>query len=207
MIALIAFVALSFLRFVVFQSETFLYLIWNVFLAYIPFLISAVILNFEGRGVSGKIFIVLGGVVWLLFFPNAPYVITDFIHLSAYSIAPLWYDALLLGAAAITGVLFGIYSLFNIEKLLCRYFSKKTTWAFLILAMLFSSFGIYLGRFLRWNTWDVLLNPLEIMQDVWIFILHPIKNMHEYIFISLFFFFILGSFLGWRFLRERAQVS
>ena len=197
-IALVAFIALSFLRFIVFRSETFFYLIWNVFVAYLLFLFSAVILNFKDRGVTGKISVIFGGILWLLFFPNAPYVVTDFIHLSQNSLAPLWYDALLLASSAWVGLLFGMYSLFNVEVLLKRYFSTRILWMILIIAMLFSSFGIYLGRFLRWNSWDVVINPLELLQDIWFVLAHPFINFQAYVFMIIFFIFILGTYLWWR---------
>src|SRR4051794_26818533 len=69
----------------------FLYLVWNLFLAWIPFVLALALYDGRRRGWGGGRLLALG-VAWLAFFPNAPYIVTDFVHLNRDPLSPLWYD-------------------------------------------------------------------------------------------------------------------
>ena len=102
------------------------------------------------------------GVLWLLFFPNAPYLLTDFIHLHESSATPLWYDALMLAAFAWTGLLLGFASLYLMQMIWQRAVGPVVSWLGVVATLAVGSFGIYLGRFLRFNSWDALVRPRRI---------------------------------------------
>jgi uncharacterized membrane protein len=139
----------------------FVFLIWNLFLAWLPLAISML---FAKPVSTVKHWILFA--CWLLFFPNALYIITDLIHLKETGGVPLWYDAILLFAAAITGLIAGLVSLHYAEKFLTKRFTHKTVQIIIAAIFFISSFGVYLGRFLRWNSWDVVTNPVGLFYEI-----------------------------------------
>ena len=103
---------------------------------------------------------------WLLFFPNSPYILTDLFHLRERNSVPLWFDLILILSFAWTGLTFGFISLLDIEAMLKKYLNSKAV-SFIIVAMLFlGSFGVYIGRYLRWNSWDIVNNPFALAADI-----------------------------------------
>jgi len=133
-------------------------LAWNLFLAWVPFVLALVLYARARSGMSGPKVVALGGL-WLLFFPNAPYVVTDLKHVGGGSGIPILYDVLLLSAAAWTGLLLGLTSLFLVHAVARRFLGVVNAWALVVGVLAASSFGIYLGRVQRWNSWDVFLRP------------------------------------------------
>ncbi len=154
---------LSILRFIITDTKVFLFLNWNLFLAFLPWLISSTIIY---KGINNKFILIFLVFSWLLLFPNSPYILTDFFHLRLRASAPLWYDLIVLLSFAWTGLIYGFISLMDIEMLFKKYMSK---WFITIISILFlflCSFGIYLGRFLRWNSWDIISNPFGLFNDI-----------------------------------------
>ena len=142
----------------------FRFLNWNLFLAFIPWLLSSIIILKDLQ--VNKFLLSLLIIVWILFLPNSPYMLTDLFHLSTSSSAPIWYDLVLILSYAGTGLLFGFMSLIDLEKILSSFFSKGKV-IFITISFLFlSGFGIYIGRFLRWNSWDVINNPVPLFSDI-----------------------------------------
>ena len=139
------------------------FLIWNLFLAWIPFLIAyfTYTITFGKRWIY--VIIPLAAFFWLIFFPNAPYLLTDFQHL-AYQASelPVWYDVMMLVWFAFTGLLLGMVSLFLMQEMVRREFGRWVGWTFVAAVTGLSSAGVYMGRFLRWNSWDILNNPAGI---------------------------------------------
>jgi len=164
--SLIAFnFALLLFRILVTQTAFYGFLIWNLILAGIPFLISSYI--FHSEKIKGKkILLVTASVVWLLLLPNAPYILTDFLHFKKESSMPEWYDLLLLATFSLSGLVFGLMSMFDMHKDWKDTFSNKTAWLFIFCCSLLSGFGIYIGRYLRYNSWDVLSNPIDLVIDL-----------------------------------------
>lgn len=157
--------ALSLFRVYLSGTKTFLFLNWNLFLAFVPWVLTSIIIvNNHLKHKSIVIAFLL--FTWLLFFPNAPYILTDLFHLRLNSNIPLWYDLVLILTFAWTGLLYGFLSLFDIEKIFVEKFKIKWI-SFLSSILLFvTSFGIYLGRYLRWNSWDILNNPMGLFNDI-----------------------------------------
>ncbi len=144
-------------------------LVWNLFLAWIPFACALLADRLAaGRGPQRWLFwpAALG---WLLFFPNAPYILTDLIHLTFFrNLAPqwIWFDLLSNLLFALTGLLLGFASLAVMQGLVRERAGRWAGWAFAAAASLLAGFGVYLGRFLRWNSWDVVRAPQQLAADV-----------------------------------------
>ncbi len=154
---------ISITRYIITDSKLFLFLNWNLFLAIIPWLISSLIIYKE---LNKKIYIIALIFSWLLFSPNSPYILTDLFHLRRISKVPIWFDLAVILSFAWTGLMYGFISLMNIEILLKRYLSNKTIVAITFLFFFLASFGVYLGRYSRWNSWDIVRNPLGLSSDI-----------------------------------------
>ena len=136
------------------------FLDWNLFLAWIPFGLAATAQALVRPG--GRLIATLLSVLWLLFFPNAPYIVSDFVHLGPSRSVPLWYDGLMLSAFAGTGLLLGFASLRLMQQVWRRMVGPVLSWAGVVAAIGLGSVGVYLGRVFRLNSWDALLHPLEV---------------------------------------------
>jgi uncharacterized membrane protein len=140
-------------------SGAFLNLPWNLVLAWVPFVLALIVYDQAVRGAGRTRLLALGGL-WLLFFPNAPYLLTDFKYLGWYSDeAPWWYDLTLLSAAACAGLALGFASLYLMHAVARRVWGAAKAWLAVGLVLLLGSFGVFLGRFQRWNSWDVFTDP------------------------------------------------
>jgi uncharacterized membrane protein len=151
-------VALVGVRNVYTGDANFRYLIWNLFLAWLPFVLAVFVYDRWRRRRGGMLLLVLGGV-WLLFFPNAPYIATDFVHLQHDPLSPYWYDAVTIAAFAWMGVMLGFASLYLMQSVVRQWRGAVAGWVFAFAAIGLGSLGIYLGRFLRLNSWDAVEHP------------------------------------------------
>jgi len=163
--------SLSIFRYYLSDTKVFFFLNWNLFLAWIPFIISSFLLIFN---IKSKIALVFAIVVWILFFPNSPYMLTDLFHLKTRNSVPIWYDLIVILSYAWAGLICGFISLLDIEKMLSSYFKRSTISIIAVLFLFLSSFGVYLGRFLRWNSWDVLNNPFGLFNDIAVRVIYPL---------------------------------
>ena len=154
---------LQLLRVQLTQEFFFSFLFWNLFLATVPYLISEKLktINIQKTG-KLKLLFFLG--CWLVFLPNAPYIITDFIHLQHSISTMIWYDMFLLFSFANTGLLLAIISITDVYKIIIQKWNQKIAQKSLIATVFLCGFGIYLGRFLRFNTWDLLTSPISILK-------------------------------------------
>ena len=174
------------------------FLIWNLLLAWIPYAAAWGAHLAERNRITFRVFMPVCTLFWLAFFPNAPYMLTDFQHLATtYRISsPLWFDVILLIWAAWTGLLLGLASLKMMQEIVTRTFSPRAGWIFAVGSTVLSSIGVYLGRFMRWNSWDLLQDPLPIAKDMYGLVRHPLSNLPTYVFLILFtllFLFIYVS--------------
>lgn len=143
-------------------STYFFYLVYNLGLALIPLVLSTVVTRWQGLG-KGRYLI---GLAWLLFFPNAPYLVTDLIHLRPRREAPFWFDWLMLVSFSGAGLLIAFVSLGQVHGALARRWSSRITVAVIWVVLGLTAFGIYLGRFPRWNSWDVVTRPGDLLADL-----------------------------------------
>ena len=147
------------------DSRSYLFLGWNLFLAWIPFWLSNLVLFMHGRGVRNWI-ILFPAMAWLLFLPNCPYILTDLFHLHTNPKVPLWFDLLMLVSAAWTGLLLGLISMINIHRWLREVVPGFVSWFLMTGTAFAAGFGVYLGRYERWNSWDVLAQPKPLFNDI-----------------------------------------
>jgi uncharacterized membrane protein len=161
---------------------------WNGFLAWIPLFCALLIGRARGR------FALLGlTATWLLFLPNAPYVLTDLIHFRVGAV-PYWYDLIMLIAFVWSGTVAGLLSLYLMQLRIRESWGARAGWLFAIVALWLSSFGIYLGRFLRFNSWDVVTNPDDIVSSIWQRMRHPFAHPRTYVFTLLLGLFLIGAY-------------
>ena len=157
-------------------NVTFIFLAWNLFLAWIPYLISLQ-LEWISQLKGGKIWIAFALISWLLFFPNAPYLITDLLHLRYRAPIPLWFDMMLFFSFAWTGLILGFLSLQEVQLFLNKRLGRQKSSILVYLSLLLCGFGIYIGRFQRWNTWDVVSNPGALIGDITSILSNPMVHM------------------------------
>lgn len=154
-------------------ERDFLFIIWNLFLAYIPYFLSNWLTHAPTWAAYPRKF----GLVfigWILFIPNSFYILTDLFHLGGHAGAPLWYDLVLIITFAWNGLMLGILSVRQMEKIVELYLPRKTGWCFLYPVMLLNALGIYIGRYLRFNSWDVITNPFGLLTDIARLVWHPL---------------------------------
>jgi uncharacterized membrane protein len=167
---------------------------WNLFLAWIPFVLALVVYDRSKSGVSTPA-LASAAVLWLLFLPNAPYIVTDLRYVGQGRGIPGMYDVLLLSAAAWTGLLLGLMSLLLMHSVARRLLGGLQAWALVVGVLGLSSFGIYLGRVQRWNSWDVFVRPGALLGDVADGVLHPLSHPRPIGVTILFTAFLLASYL------------
>lgn len=187
---------LSMIRYAITDSKMYVFLNWNLFLAFIPWMLSTsiIIYNYQHK----KLLLTILLTSWLLFFPNSPYILTDLFHLKTHSAASVWFDWALILSFAWTGLMFGFCSLRDIEKILSLYINRKYIILFVIALLFVAGFGVYVGRFLRWNSWDVLRSPLGLGQDIFNRIIHPLHFARTWIIT-----FLLGVLLTMMYFSPR----
>lgn len=192
-------IALVFARIAYSESGEHLGLIWNLFLAWIPFMLAYFAHAVSWRRASLYLIIPSIAFLWLIFFPNAPYMLTDLQDLARSGTdAPLWYDVIILVWCSWTGMLLGVISLYLMQDIIVRNFGRRAGWVFVFLISALSSFGIYIGRFVRLNSWDILQNPAETAQEILGIVIDPSRRLAAftllYTVFFLFVFLLLYSF-------------
>ena len=171
------------------------WLAWNLFLAWIPLLLALLLYERGRAGASWRVLVPLG-LLWLAFFPNAPYLITDLKHIGHGAQVPVLYDVLLLSAAAWLGLLLGLTSLFLVHAVARRLVGALDAWALVVAVLALSSFGIYLGRVQRWNSWDLVVHPASIGDQIGSGLLHPLSHPRPIGLTVLFTSFLLMSYIA-----------
>jgi uncharacterized membrane protein len=182
------------------RSLEFNYLLWNLFLAWLPLLVTALLL----RALRTQLWSNWGPLtltlLWLLLLPNTFYMISDFIHIQDVVRSNLLYDVVMFTAFIINAALLGFSSLYLIHAQLHKRIGIRRSSITVGVILFLCSFAIYLGRDLRWNSWDVLVNPAGILFDVSDHLIHPFQNGDMFT-TTFSFFVLLGSLyvVGWQF--------
>jgi len=181
------------------RSLTFGFMLQNLVLAWIPLFIAILLLRslrihrwseWEPLGLT---------LLWLLFLPNSFYMISDFVHLQDVTTRNLLYDVIMFTACIFTAAALGFCGLYLVHAELKKRMSLHASSALIGIILLLCSFGIYLGRNLRWNSWDILVNPAGILFDVSDNLIHPLQHGDMFT-TTLSFFVLLGSLyvVGWQ---------
>ena len=165
-------------------SIRYIFILWNLFLAWIPFQVSLLLSKLKTIK-NIRAIIILS--CWLLFFPNALYVVTDLIHLEEENSIPVWYDAIMLFMASLTGLMLAFVSLYKVEKFLRLHIKSRSVTEQLIVFFLFAgSFGVYLGRFDRWNSWDVITYPVQLFKETAAYFISPLQHYRIWLITIIF---------------------
>lgn len=180
----------------------FLFLNWNLFLAFLPWLFSSLLFIYP-RFRKSKMILYALIFSWLLFFPNAPYILTDLFHLKLNSSMPVWFDLVFILTYAWTGLLFGFMSLWDIEKLLSEKINSKLIPVISFVLLFLGSFGIYIGRYLRWNSWDIIRKPQELAYDIGERIIYPFDHPRTWGMTVIMFIFLSIIYWSFKFIKKR----
>ena len=170
-------------------STNYWYLNWNLFLAWIPLILSYWLIRYLDTGSWKSWQAITITALWLLFLPNSFYIATDFIHLQQNVHNSLLFDVALLLSFTFNGFLLGYLSVYAVHRALLRRLSSRTAHGLIALVFLLCGFAIYIGRYLRWNTWDILINPAGVLFDVSDRFINP--AVHEQTFRTTGLFFVL----------------
>ena len=168
------------------------FLLWNLFLAWLPLPLAMLACELDRRGERRGWRFASLVAAWLLFFPNAPYIFTDVIHLTITFYRHFWVDLSLVLLCALTGFVLGFVSLYLMQAVVARLFGRVIGWFFIAGVAALVGFGIYLGRFLRFNSWDVLARPMQLGKSIGAWVANPASHPSGLAFAVLFaaFFFI-----------------
>lgn len=173
---------LVFIRAFITSQFIYVFYVWNLFLAIVPVAISNKLIQQKSLGLKAYLLL----FVWLIFFPNAPYIVTDLVHFTKRDSIPLWFDLLIVITAAWNGLMLGFVSLNNVEQFLFDYFANKKVKLLVAASFLLCGFGVYLGRFLRFNSWDFFSNADELSAEISSRFIHPFQHTSTWGFSILF---------------------
>jgi uncharacterized membrane protein len=181
------------------HSTEFNYLMWNLFLAWLPLVFSVFIVRLHRQ----KRWSSWGGIgltlVWLVLLPNSFYMISDFIHLQEVRRVDILYDTLMCTSFIATGVVLGFSSLYLIHLQLRRRLSRRLAGVWIAGILLVCSSAIYFGRDLRWNSWDILTNPGGVLFDISDRLQHPATYPQMLLIVGTFFILLITMYgLLWR---------
>lgn len=168
------------------------FLPWNLFLAWLPLIFAYLAVRAESRRPLLAVPLI---AAWLAFFPNAPYLITDLVWLDGQASALKVYDAAMFFAFAAIGLATGFASLRWVQALVERRMGAWGGRAFVLAALVLSGFGVYLGRFRRWNSWDIVTDPLALLRDIAVRLADPVQHWKAWTITVLFAGLLL--FLYW----------
>ncbi|PYE51222.1 DUF1361 domain-containing protein [Paenibacillus barcinonensis] len=183
------------------NQRYFRFLIWNLFLGWLPFIFSSI--TYALSQLKWKLAIWLAipsGMLWLLFFPNSSYIVTDLLHLSSRSSRYFsgngvsfnyWYDLSVVLMFVWTGLLIGFFSMYQLQGVIYQRLGRMASWVFVWGATALASYGVLLGRVYRLNSWDALTNRETLLQ-----LMHESVNRSSLAFCMFFATFLITIYLS-----------
>ena len=173
------------------KSYFYLFLIWNVFLAIIPY---AITMYLNTKPNLNKLKLGFWFLVWLAFLPNAPYIITDLLHLRVANDTLVWLDILVVLSFALSGLFLFYLSLIDMQHIMAKRFKRMPIKNLTIELLFLCGFGVYLGRFLRYNSWEIISNPQYLISDIFNIIIAPYQHYEAWLFTFGFGAFLVIGF-------------
>jgi uncharacterized membrane protein len=189
------------------HSPTYVFLVWNLILAWVPYYWSIAGAALHRRRPAAWWRLLAPAALWLLFFPNAAYLVTDFVHLEPRGSIPLWFDIGLLAMFAWSGCFLAVASLRAMQALVSAYLGRLASWLFVAVVFGLNGLGIYLGRFLRWNSWDLFLEPRGVLSDALTIVAHPLENRQATGVICMFGALLLVCYVMFWGLEKRSFIE
>lgn len=199
-VALLAFVSAAAMALlsvrIVLEGWHFIFLVWNLFLAWVPLLLIKWVWEMEKKQPAPFALLMIYLAAWLLFFPNAPYIITDLKHLRSVPETMIWFDALMIFTFSLAGFLTGLYSIRIVHRIIARRWNERLAWLAILSSMVMSGFGIFLGRFGRWNSWDIVTQPGALARGIYHSMRDPlaIKHTITFSFVLMLLYFAFHIF-------------
>ncbi len=175
---------------------------WNLFLAFLPWLFSTII-SISPRIQKNRLILIVLVFLWLLFFPNSFYILTDLFHLQWKTEMPKWFDLVMILSYAWVGILFGFMSLWDIEKIIGQVIRRKYIPIMSSILLFLGSFGIYMGRYLRWNSWDIIREPFELFYNISDKVLNPFLHKGTWGMTLAMFVFLSMVYWSFRSIKNR----
>lgn len=176
------------------DSSRYLFLLWNLVLASLaPLIAWWLVARIKNEGWL-RLPQILLSVLWLLVLPNSFYIVTDFIHLRPTYEASVLFDAVMLTMFTLSGMMLGYLSVVLVHRELKRRVSPKVAWAIIGGIFLVSSFAVYLGRFSRWNSWDIVLKPAGLLFDVSDRVVNPALHGETYVVTGILFMLLFSLY-------------
>ena len=168
------------------------FMIWNLFLAWMPLLLAVWFSRLHQRWAIAVV-----GIAWLGFLPNAVYLVTDLTHLGG-STANLWRHILQFGIAAWTGTMLGVVSLRIVHTCIERRFGRVVGWGMVAASTALCAVGVVIGRFQRWNSWDIIVRPADVAASTFDWVRSPISDVRSTgVAGAVGLFFVLAYLIIW----------
>jgi uncharacterized membrane protein len=161
--------------------------------------------NFANEKKLKTIIFFIFGIVWLLLIPNSPYIITDLIHIGEIRKVPLLFDSFLIFGSASLGLLLGMHSMYDMERIIKMKFKKNVNILMITIFAFIIGFGVFLGRFLRFNSWDVFASPVSILNGIKEIFSNRSETVESLLYTVLFSVFILVFYLAWKSESKRSR--
>ena len=181
------------------HSLAYWYLLWNLFLAWVPFVLGAALVFTARRYGWQSLQSFAMFVLWLFFLPNTFYMLTDYVHLQEFVRSNVMLDVVMFTLFVLNGLALGFSSVLMVHRAVVQKVSGRVIGIGLAALFLLSSLAMYLGRELRWNSWDVVSNPFGIVFNVSDLIIHPGAHPQAFEMILLFFGFLAVMYFAvWR---------
>ena len=188
------------------ESDFLWFMIWNLFLAWLPLVFMLWLLRTLRRKRWSSWQGISLSLLWLGFLPNSFYMVTDYMHLRSVPSDEVVYNSVMLTSFILNGLLLGYVSLYLFHRELRKRLPGSTARGMVATVLLLCSFAIYLGRELRWNTWDVLLNPAGLLFDISNRFISPMS--YPQMFVTTAAFFVLLTtvyYVIWNLIRALRQ--
>lgn len=171
------------------ESLRYVFLVWNLLLALVPLFLAWFLVSRVKRFGWQRWQQIFLTIVWLSFSPNSFYLITDFVHLRETTEIGLFYDIVMLASFVVNGLLLGYLSVYLVHKEIIKRLPSGRSYLVIFAIFFLCSFAIYLGRFTRWNTWDIVFQPAGLLFDVSDRFVNP--GMHSETFIATGILFLM----------------
>jgi uncharacterized membrane protein len=165
-------------------SDDYRFLGWNLFLAWLPPVLAA-IATWRRLSRAAQPLRYAFAFLWLLFLPNAPYLVTDFLHLRIEGTDHLWIDLPMLTSGSLAGMVLGLSSLRSMHTLVEDRLGSLTGWVFVAVISALVGPALYLGRVLRLNSWQVVSHPAKVLDTVAGGLAHPVTHLRSLVLIWL----------------------
>lgn len=185
---------LMLLRILAAGNMRYLFMVWNLFLAWVPAAFSLLLVRWMRTKKRRQWEGVLYAIAWLAFLPNSFYILTDFIHLKRTGEVHILFDVVFFFSFVFASYAAGFSSVYVVHRELRKKLDGVTCAVIISGAFLLCGYAVYLGRVLRWNSWDLVTNPAGILFDASDGVIRPLENPQMILITSVFFLLLTATY-------------